>query len=124
MCVWASSLILLRGLSWDPRTQLFDVLTEWTVFGGSIFYFSAVVALFILRRQRPDAVRPYRTWGYPVVPAVFLVFYVFLMASMYWARPVERTIGVAIIASGGVAYFFWGERARREIPPIAEASPP
>ncbi len=125
MCVWASSLILLRGLSWDPRTQLFDVLTEWTVFGGSIFYFSAVVALFILRRQRPDAVRPYRTWGYPVVPAVFLVFYVFLMASMYWARPVERTIGVAIIASKRRGLFFLGRTStRREIPPIAEASPP
>jgi APA family basic amino acid/polyamine antiporter len=110
MCTWSSTLILLGGLSWDPNVQLFDILTEWTVFGGSIFYFSAVVAVFILRARRPDAERPYRTWGYPLTPAVFLGFYVFLLASMYWARPMDRMIGLGLIALGAIAYFLWGER--------------
>ena len=87
MSAWACALILLGGLSWDPTVQLFDILTEWTVFGGSIFYFSAVAGVFMLRRRRPDAERPYRTWGYPWVPAVFLAFYVFLLGSMFMARP-------------------------------------
>ena len=117
MCAWASMLILMGGLSWDPNVQLFDILTEWTVFGGSIFYFSAVVAVFMLRWQRPDAARPYRTWGYPVVPAMFLVFYVFLLASMYWARPVDRLIGLGLIALGAVVYFIWGQRAPAAEPP-------
>ncbi|MBI3836853.1 MAG: amino acid permease [Planctomycetia bacterium] len=118
MSAWASALILMGGLSWDPNVQLFDILTEWTVFGGSIFYFSAVVAVFILRVRRPDAERPYRTWGYPVVPAVFISFYIFLLASMYWARPIDRMIGLGLIAVGAIAYFALGERSSDAI--IAE----
>jgi APA family basic amino acid/polyamine antiporter len=110
MCTWSCALILLGGLSWDPNVQLFDILTEWTVFGGSIFYFSAVFAVFILRWTRPDAERPYRTWGYPVVPAVFLAFYVFLLGSMFWARPFDRLIGIGLIATGVLVYLKWGER--------------
>jgi amino acid transporter len=114
MCVWSSALILMGGLSWDPNVQLFDILTEWTVFGGSIFYFSAVMAVFVLRLRRPDAPRPYRTWGYPVVPAVFLGFYIFLLASMYWARPMDRMIGLGLISIGAVVYFAVGERVNRQ----------
>jgi amino acid transporter len=110
MSAWSCALILMGGLSWDPNVQLFDILTEWTVFGGSIFYFSAVAAVFILRRRRPGAERPYRTWGYPAVPAIFLAFYVFLLVTMYWARPVDRMIGLGLIASGAIVYLVWGER--------------
>jgi amino acid transporter len=110
MCAWSCALILLGGLSWDPKVPLFDILTEWTVFGGSIFYFSAVVAVLILRYTRPEAPRPYRTWGYPAVPLVFLAFYVFLLGSMFWARPFDRLIGLALIAGGVIVYAIWGER--------------
>jgi APA family basic amino acid/polyamine antiporter len=109
MCAWASALILLGGMSWDPDAQLFDLMSEWTVFGGSIFYFSAVVAVFILRARRPDAPRPYRTWGYPLVPAVFLVFYVFLLVSMFLERPAHRMIGIGLIAAGAIVYL-WNAR--------------
>ena len=100
MCAWACALILLGGLSWDPKMQLFDILTLWTVFGGSIFYFSAVVGVFILRWRRPDTPRPYRTWGYPIVPAVFLAFYVFLLVTMFLDQPRDRLIGIGLIATG------------------------
>jgi APA family basic amino acid/polyamine antiporter len=109
MSAWACALILMGGLSWDPDAQLFDLMSEWTVFGGSIFYFSAVVAVFVLRARRPDAERPYRTWGYPVVPLVFLVFYVFLLASMFWERPAHRLIGIGLISAGAVVYWRWGQ---------------
>jgi len=111
MSAWACALILLGGLSWDPKVQLFDILTEWTVFGGSIFYFSAVAGVFLLRWSRPDAERPYRTWGYPIVPAVFLAFYVFLLGSMFMARPLDRLIGIGLIATGAIVYYRWGQRA-------------
>ncbi len=117
MCAWACALILMGGLSWDPDAQLFDLMSEWTVFGGSIFYFSAVVAVFVLRVRRPDAPRPYRTWGYPVVPAVFLGFYVFLLASMFWERPAHRLIGLGLISVGALVYF-WNS------PPVAERTAP
>jgi basic amino acid/polyamine antiporter, APA family len=111
MSTWACVLILTGGLSWDPQRPLFDIMTEWTVFGGSIFYFSAVAGVFILRARRPDLPRPYRTWGYPVVPLVFLTFYVFLLVSMYWAQPRDRMIGLGLISLGAVAYYAWGERS-------------
>ncbi len=110
MCGWSCALILLGGLSWDPSRPLFNVLTDWTVFGGSIFYFSAVFGVFILRRTRPDAPRPYRTWGYPLVPAVFLAFYVFLLATMFWDQPWDRMMGIGLIATGAVVYALWGNR--------------
>jgi basic amino acid/polyamine antiporter, APA family len=109
MCAWSCILILSGGLSWETDRQLFNIMTEWTVFGGSIFYFSAVVAVFLLRRRRPDAERPYRTWGYPIVPALFLAFYVLFLSSMVFDRPVDRMIGIALIASGAVAYYLWAE---------------
>jgi APA family basic amino acid/polyamine antiporter len=118
MSAWACALILMGGLSWDPDKKLFDLMSEWTVFGGSIFYFSAVVAVFILRVRRPDASRPYRTWGYPVVPAVFLIFYVFLLASMFWENPPHRLIGLGLISLGALVYF-WA--ARRESRPATAA---
>jgi amino acid transporter len=110
MCAWSCGLILLGGLSWDPKRPLYDVLTDWTVFGGSIFYFSAVIGVFILRWTRPDVPRPYRTWGYPIVPAVFLAFYVFLLVSMFRAQPYDRLSGLGLIAAGVVVYALWGER--------------
>jgi APA family basic amino acid/polyamine antiporter len=109
----------MEGLSWQENRPLFDILTEWTVFGGSIFYFSAVAAVMILRARRPDAERPYRTWGYPLVPLVFLAFYVFLLVSMYVAQPVDRMIGLGLIAAGAVVYYIWGDRS-----PASSFEPP
>ena len=116
MCAWSCALILMGGLSWDPNRKLYDILTDWTVFGGSIFYFSAVIGVFVLRWRRPHAERPYRTWGYPLVPAVFLTFYVFLLGSMYWENPIDRTIGIGLIASGAIVYFIWGNRFGAVVP--------
>jgi basic amino acid/polyamine antiporter, APA family len=117
MCSWACALILMGGLSWDPDAQLFDLMSEWTVFGGSIFYFSAVLAVFVLRVRRPDAPRPYRTWGYPIVPVIFLSFYVFLLVSMFWERPAHRMIGLGLIGMGAIVYYW---NAKPPLPLAAE----
>jgi APA family basic amino acid/polyamine antiporter len=117
MCAWACALILMGGLSWDPDAQLFNLMSEWTVFGGSIFYFSAVVAVFVLRARRPHAHRPYRTWGYPVVPLIFLAFYAFLLITMFWENPSHRLVGLGLISIGAVVYFAFAQRTPREPPP-------
>ncbi len=123
MCLWACMLVLMGGLSWQPGRQLYDIMTEWTVFGGSIFYFSAVIGVFILRYRRPDAERPYRTLGYPLVPAVFIVFYVGFLSSMFWANPGDRLIGLGLIALGAVAYFLWGTREPDAVEPPLVVAP-
>ena len=105
MCAWAMALIVLPDRRADQSVILADWLTNYCVFGGSIFYLSAVVALFVLRIRRPDAHRPYRAWGYPLTPAIFVVFYVFFLSSMVWARPSECLWGLSLIAAGFVVYW-------------------
>lgn len=116
LCGWAVLLILAGDLRlpWrepsDAPTPLFDILTEYAIFGGSMFYLAAVVALFVLRANRPDQPRPYRAWGYPVVPAVFVVFYVLFLGSMLWASPLQCLTGLSLIALGAVVYYAFGRK--------------
>ena len=112
MCGWSCALILMGGLSWDPNAQLFNLMSEWTVFGGSIFYFSAVVAVFVLRIRRPDAERPYRTWGYPLVPLVFLAFYAFLLVTMLMENFGHRMVGLGLISIGAIVYYAFAKAPR------------
>jgi APA family basic amino acid/polyamine antiporter len=70
----------------------------------------AVVAVFVLRRRQPNAVRPYRTWGYPVVPVVFLVFYAFLLVTMLLENPGHRLVGLGLISIGAIVYFLFAKR--------------
>ena len=100
LCSWSIVLVLVADLSADPGERLFDWLTNYVVFGGSIFYLAAVVAVFVLRRKMPDLERPYRTWGYPWVPAVFVVAYVGLLASMFLAGPGEAVSGPGVDCAG------------------------
>ena len=58
MCAWAIVLIAMADVGSGTDEPLFDRLTNYCIFGGSIFYLSAVLAVFVLRRRRPDAVRP------------------------------------------------------------------
>lgn len=117
LSAWACVLILAGDLSPIEGKQLFDVLTNYAVFGGSLFYFAAVGAVFVLRRTRPDAERPYRCWGYPLTPLVFLVFYVGLLGSMFAAAMVECAVGMAFIASGLLVYGWWARRQAADGPP-------
>jgi APA family basic amino acid/polyamine antiporter len=103
-CVWAIMLIVLADWSPDPDTPLYSWLTNYCVFGGSIFYFSAVLAVFVFRARRADMPRPYRVWGYPFTPALFVTFYLFLLASMVWAQPKVCLTGLLLIAAGVVVY--------------------
>ncbi len=107
---WAVLLILLAGWVSLPEKPLFDVLTDYAIFGGSLFYFLAVLAVFVFRAQLPDAPRPYRTWGYPWTPAVFVVFYIFLLASMFLAAWRESLLGLSLIAAGAATYAWLGRR--------------
>jgi APA family basic amino acid/polyamine antiporter len=57
-----------------------------------------------MRVKKPNAPRPYRTWGYPVVPLIFVVFYVFFLGGMVWTSPVESVAGLLLISTGIVMY--------------------
>jgi APA family basic amino acid/polyamine antiporter len=92
-------------------TGTFEDLTSLFIFSGWIFYGLAVVALFRLRRTEPQLPRPYRTWGYPVVPGLFVAGAVALTISIWAERPVRSSIGLALILFGLVFYRHWSCRA-------------
>lgn len=90
----------------DPR-DAFDSLTDFVVFGGYIFYALAVGAVFVLRRTQPDLPRPYRTWGYPVTPALYLAAFSALLLYQLASKPDTSMAGLGLIAAGGVFYYAW-----------------
>ncbi len=82
----------------------FDQLTDYVVFASWIFYAATAAALFVLRRKHPHAARPYRTLGYPVVPAVFVLVAGWLLLNTLQTHRVESALGLGIIALGLPAY--------------------
>lgn len=78
----------------------FDQLTDMLIFAAFIYYGATTVAVFILRKKMPDAPRPYKVWGYPVIPALFIIFCVVLICNTIIERPREAGIGLALILAG------------------------
>lgn len=104
VAIWSCVLILAGDLSRDPKKPLYDVLSDYCIFGASLFYLASVLAVFVLRRSRPDAPRPYRAWGYPVLPSIFVVAYIAFLGFMFWAAQWECTMGLALIVAGLIFY--------------------
>ena len=90
----------------------FQQLADKFILGIWPFYALAVAAVFVFRRSRPELVRPYRAWGYPIVPLLFLLASVGMIANALWTQPRDTGITFAIILSGVPAYFLW--RWRRD----------
>ena len=92
------------------RTPLYDVMFTYVIFGGTAFYTLAIAGVFVLRRTRPDAPRPYRTWGYPLTPIAYTLASGLLLGSMLVGSPTESIAGLAIIAAGVPAYLVFNRR--------------
>ena len=84
-CAW-SSVLALSGS--------FDTLTDYVIFAAWIFYALNAASVFILRRRLPDAERPYRTIGYPVVPLIFIAVAGWLIANTIIATPRQALTGL------------------------------
>jgi APA family basic amino acid/polyamine antiporter len=85
----------------------FQQLADKFILGIWPFYALAVGAVFVLRRTRPDLPRPYRTWGYPVVPVLFLLASLAMVVNALWTDPVNTGITFGIILLGIPAYLAW-----------------
>jgi APA family basic amino acid/polyamine antiporter len=99
--IWASVLVL---------SGTFDQLTDMLIFAVYIFYGATATGVFILRRRLPDVHRPYKVWGYPVVPAIFIIFCIGLFFNTIITRPREATIGLTLILTGIPVYFLFRRR--------------
>ncbi|MFN8354031.1 MAG: amino acid permease [Spirosomataceae bacterium] len=88
----------------------FDQLTDMLIFASFIFYGATTVGVFILRKRMPDAERPYKVVGYPIVPLIFIVACVALLINTLFSRPYEALIGLALIATGLPFYWYWTKK--------------
>jgi len=89
----------------------YDQLYTYVVFAGVVFHTATGAAVFVLRRDRPSAPRAYRVWGYPVVPALFILASLILVANTLHERPAESILGLVLVALGIPAYLFWRRRS-------------
>jgi APA family basic amino acid/polyamine antiporter len=89
----------------------FEQLLTYVVFASWLFAALAAASVFVLRRRRPDAPRPFRVPGYPLTPAVFILAAVAIVANTVVARPVQAFAGIGIVLLGTPAYLFWQRRA-------------
>ncbi|NNM26374.1 MAG: amino acid permease [Phycisphaerales bacterium] len=93
----------------------FDILTDMYIFVLWIFYGMTGTALFVLRRRHPDAERPYRVWGYPVVPALFLLVTAYLLVNTLIATPGRALAGLLLIVAGLPVYAYFTRRATADV---------
>lgn len=103
--IWQGVLASLMVL-----TGTFEELTNLFIFAAWIFYGSAVVALFRMRKTEPDAPRPYRCWGYPWVPGLFVAGAFALTLNIWIDRPGRSSIGLLLILAGLPFYRYWSKR--------------
>jgi len=85
----------------------FEELTNLFIFAGWIFYGLAVVALFRLRLREPSLERPYRCWGYPWVPGLFVLGALVLTLNLWLVRPGRSSVGLLLILAGLPFYRYW-----------------
>jgi basic amino acid/polyamine antiporter, APA family len=95
---WAAVLVLSGS---------YDVLTDYAIFSVLIFVGLAASSVFILRRQVPAEERAYQTWGYPFIPAAFLLVTVWLLINTLLTTPGRALSGLALMAIGLPFYWYW-----------------
>ena len=105
--IWACILVL---------SGTFDQLTDMIIFSIFIYYGLTTAGVFILRKRMPDAPRPYKVWGYPVVPAIVILFCAALFFNTIMERPREAGIGMVLMLSG-IPFYYWFIRKNKNLNP-------
>jgi basic amino acid/polyamine antiporter, APA family len=110
--VWAAFLVLPR--TYDPLTgqygNLYSNLLDYVISAALIFYILTIAGVFRLRMTRPEGERPYRTWGYPLVPALYIAGASAILLVLFIYRPATTWPGLIIVLLGVPVYFLWKPR--------------
>ena len=102
--LWTSILVL---------TGSYETLYSYSIVAAWIFYTMTVVAVFLLRRRMPDAVRPYRMWGYPYTMWIFVAVSIAFIVNAFVTEPEPSLMAFAVIGTGVGAYYLWRRSRRR-----------
>jgi APA family basic amino acid/polyamine antiporter len=110
MAIWSAVLAV---------TGTFEQLLTYVVFVGWIFYGLGALAIFAYRRRQPNAVRPFRTPGYPLSPILFVASAALLVVNTLATQPLRAAIGLGAVLLGTPAFYLWRSRLKREVQPLA-----
>jgi APA family basic amino acid/polyamine antiporter len=115
--IWTALLTLPRTVTTNPANgavtygNVYTQLLEYIVSADLVFYVLLVAAVIVLRRKEPDAERPYRTWGYPIVPLISILLAALLIIDLAWLAPTTSGIGIVIVLTGIPVYLAWRKGA-------------
>ena len=118
-CIWTCFLVLPRTRLRDANGvetygNLYGDLLDYVIFAVLIFYVLTIIGLFILRRKQPNAERPYRAFGYPIVPALYIIVASAISIVLLLYRTKTSLPGLLIVLTGVPVYFFWNRRRKSE----------
>jgi APA family basic amino acid/polyamine antiporter len=114
-CVWIAVLILLRTKRVDAAGavtygNLYSNLLDYVVFAALMFYVLTIVSVFVLRRKRPDAERPYKAFGYPLVPALYIIAASAILLVLLFYRTETAGWSLVIVLLGLPVYWLWSRQ--------------
>jgi APA family basic amino acid/polyamine antiporter len=101
--------IIIQGV-WSGILALsgtFEELITLVVFVNFMMWIAAASTVFVLRKKQPDLNRPYKVWGYPYVPAFFIIFSFAIMVNTFFESPTQSSIGIGLTLLGIPAYYYW-----------------
>jgi APA family basic amino acid/polyamine antiporter len=119
--IWTAVLVLPRTRNIDAASgtvtygNLYSNLLDYIIFAALIFYVLTIAGVFLLRRKRPDAERPYRALGYPVLPALYIVGATIIMIVLLAYRAQTTWPGLVIVLTGLPVYFLWKKSHDRKV---------
>ncbi|HTY62855.1 MAG TPA: amino acid permease [Acidobacteriota bacterium] len=102
--IWTSFLVL---------SGTYSELLDYVIFAALLFYVLTVIGLFVLRKKRPDLERPYKAFGYPVLPAIYVILASLVMIDLLWVKPKFTWPGLIIVLTGVPVYFYWSARRQK-----------
>lgn len=108
---------LLMQATWSSVLVLsgtFDQLTDMLIFASFMFYGAGALGVFILRRKMPNEPRPYKAFGYPVIPAFFILFCIVLVGVSLVERPAECGAGLVLILTG-LPFYYWFKKSEEKV---------
>lgn len=114
-CVWACLLVLPRTRFMDANGapqygNLYSTLLDYVIFAVLIFYVLTIAGVFVLRRTQPQLERPYRAFGYPVVPGLYMIGATVIMLVLLFYKTKTSIPGLLIVLAGVPVYFLWKPR--------------
>ena len=106
--IWAGILVLPRTVKADGSYgNLYGNLLDYVISAALIFYILTIAGLFLLRWKRPDAERPYKAFGYPIVPILYIIGASTILLVLFIYQTATTWPGLIIVLSGVPIYFFW-----------------